>query len=140
MGVMTSFFLADPTLISTFNRDFVPLAFQPRIDVTGITTLELSTLLAIVSGQAYEIRIMDQFIPIIEEETGCWLYQIPNTFVTALAQTSETAVQDFAEAWLATDELVDADPPAIEALLIRLHQLGIQATNEQKVLLLLFQL
>ena len=140
MGVMTSFFLADPTLISTFNRDFVPLAFQPRIDVTGITTLELSTLLAIVSGQAYEIRIMDQFIPIIEEETGPWLYQIPNTFVTALGQTSETAVQDFAEAWLATDELVDADPPAIEALLIRLHQLGIQATNEQKVLLLLFQL
>ena len=140
MGVMTSFFLADPTLISTFNRDFVPLAFQPRIDVTGITTLELSTLLAIVSGQAYEIRIMDQFIPIIEEETGPWLYQIPNTFVTALGQTSETAVQDFAEAWLATDELADAHPPAIEDLLIRLRQLGIQATNEHKQLLVWFQL
>ena len=140
MGVITCFFLADPTAISTFNRDLVPLTFQPRIDVTGITTLELSTLVAIITGRPYDITILEQFIPIIEEETGPWLYQIPNTFVTALAQTSETAVQDFAEAWLATDELVDADPPAIEALLIRLHQLGIQATNEQKVLLLLFQL
>ncbi len=63
MGIMTSFFLADPTIISTFNRDVVPLAFQPRIDVSGITTLELSTLFAVVSGQAYDITIMDQFQP-----------------------------------------------------------------------------
>ena len=140
MSLMTSFFLADPSVIPTFNRDLVPLAFQPRIDVTGITTLELSMLAAIMSGQVYDITIIDQFLPIIEEETGPWLYQIPNSFVAALAQASESTVKDFVEAWLVTDEFADAHPAAIEDLLIRLRQIGIQASSEQKRLLVWFQL
>jgi hypothetical protein len=77
-----------------------------RAEMTGFTTIEFSTLWAILEGKPWEEGHMDAFETVIEKEGGDRLISlVPAKLVELAANLNEAGISAAAEEWAQTDEL-----------------------------------
>ena len=77
-----------------------------RAELTGFTSIEFSTLWAILEGKEWEEAHMDAFEPEMEKDGGDrMIFLVPAKLVDLAASLDEAAIASAAEQWAETDEL-----------------------------------
>src|SRR6185503_18948804 len=95
-----------------------------RAQHTSITPLELSTLLAIMQGQEWDVDMMDEFTCLIERDGGERLiHRLPAALVSQLASVDQIELQRTIAAWAQTEEL-ECKPSEIQPVVEDLVRLS----------------
>jgi hypothetical protein len=126
MSVLTDLYLAEPK----HAKDYDVGQKCPEVDraqYKGITTLELSTLWAIIQKKEWDVAMMDEFPQIMIVDGGQRLiFEIPHSAMECFALLPDSGIGGAADAWSKTDELgCEADDirPVIEEI-VRLSKSG----------------
>ena len=114
MAVYTNIFIATEVEVASAPLDGAsPAEWFPTIGAKYITTLELSTLEALLTGQeAYALwdthpEALDETV--VREWENVWVHRIPDPLVSALIRLPPADIPQVAQAWTNTEELRRAD-------------------------------
>jgi len=131
MGLLADFFLCRDD-DDAIRYDEKPTSFAERLELRGLTELELSTLWAIMRGAEWDVSMLDDFPPVLVRDGGeRTIHRLPDAFVANLTKLSPTDTPAVASKWAATDELAcEADDlvPIIEGL----RTFALKASETQK--------
>jgi hypothetical protein len=119
MSVLADIFTA-PADDRAIQYDEQPDTFVQRVQFTGFTVLELSTLWAILQGTAWDVSLLSEFAEVLSDDDGeRTISRLPEAMRQALTRMTSDDVSAAATKWAATDELLcsaDEVRPIIEAL------------------------
>jgi hypothetical protein len=125
MGIPADFYVSRDD--EAVKYDTVPDQFADRAQFKGITSLEPSTLWAIMRGTEWDVADLDEFACWLEkDEGGVLIHGFPEAMVSDLQRLSSDQIRDVSAKWAATDELAcppDDIRPEVEAL-VRLSRLA----------------
>jgi hypothetical protein len=94
------------------------------IQLKSITSLELSTLWAIIDAVEWTADRMDDFESLVPSEEGPWLDRCPPGLAASLRQVQDADVDRMARAWAATEEMRGWEPDDARALIAELRPLA----------------
>ncbi|WP_367870325.1 hypothetical protein [Luteolibacter sp. Populi] len=120
MSILAELYVATPD--KALGYDEVQEAPEgERAELTGFTSIEFSTLWAILEGKAWEEAYMDAFETVLEKNGGERMISLfPGKLVELAAALDDARIAAAAEEWAATDELEHCEPeelgPVIEEL------------------------
>ena len=112
--------------------DTTPNQFAARVQYTGFSPLELSTLWAAMRNEQWNVALMKQFDCLLQKDGGERLiHKLPSAMVTDLAKFNSEQIQAAAAKWAATDELKckPSDVQPIIESLVNLSQQAIQKSQ-----------
>ncbi|HEV2296738.1 MAG TPA: hypothetical protein VGR35_23050 [Tepidisphaeraceae bacterium] len=135
MAVLTDIYISTPADALTYDRD--PRRFDgATLSAKGVTDLELSTLWCVCTGREWDVKLLDEFKHLMEEDGGERIIaELPNELVSHLANTDEQRLREVASAWAATEE-ISTQPANIEPYLRDLVALAKRASADSQRLYL----
>jgi hypothetical protein len=108
-----------------------PDAFPDCLQYKSISSLELSTLWALMSGIKWEVNLMKEFACLLVKDEGeRVIHKVPPAMLRDLAALTPQQVEALAAKWAATDEFA-CEPAEVQPIIENLVQLA------QKVLRLI---
>ena len=128
MGLLTNIFVA-PTNAPPDADEEPEVEPGAGIQLKSITSLNLSTLWAIIEAVPWTPDFMDGFESLSTEAEGPWLERCPREFVKALRKVDTKNLDRISKAWAATDEMEGWDPGDARALVEELTRLAPAADN-----------
>jgi hypothetical protein len=103
------------------------LSDSDRAEGASLTTLELSTLWAILEGREWDVKMMDEFQCVLEEDDGeRSIYRLPAALVSKLTLCDTDTLTRATAQWAQTDEIA-CDPSDIQPLMETLIRLARRA-------------
>ena len=130
MGLLADFFLSRDD-DSAIQYDEKPTSFADRLELKGLTELELSTLWAIMRDAEWDLSMVDQFPSVLVRDGGeRTIHRLPDALLANLTELRPADTPAVASKWAATDELAckaDDVIPIIEAL----RTLALKASGTQ---------
>lgn len=127
MSVLSEIYISRET--EALKYDITPDIFADRAQFTGITPLEISTLWAIIRGDAWEVTMMRDFPCLLQVGGGERLvHSFPAAMVSALGQLTNDQIQDVSAKWAATEELACA-PSDIQPVVAEMARLARAAAS-----------
>ncbi len=116
--------------------DTAPATFAERAQFTGITSLEYSTLWAIMRGVQWQASPMREFPCLLQKDGGERLvHGFPAEMLAALGQLTPDKIREVAGKWAATDELA-CSPSDIQPVIEAFVRLARSATASGRSLYL----
>ena len=135
MGLIADFYIATEADAPSYDAS-QSLPAVDRAEYTGITPLELSTLLAICQGRDWDVDMMDEFECVLERNGGERLiHRIPAALTSVLAAADQAVLRAATAAWAKTDEL-DCSPADVQPIVDDLVRLSRRAIETGKSLYL----
>ncbi|QJE96915.1 hypothetical protein [Luteolibacter luteus] len=105
MSVLSDLYVSTPDKAPDYDEN-QEAPENERAEMTGFTTIEFSTLWAILEGKPWEEGHMDAFETVIEKDGGDRLISlVPSSLVALAADLDESGISAAAEEWAQTDEL-----------------------------------
>ena len=105
MSVLSDLYVSTPDKFLDYD-EAQEAAENERAELTGFTSIEFSTLWAILEGKEWEEAYMDAFEPEMEKDGGDrMIFLFPAKLVYLAASLDDTAIATAAEQWAETDEL-----------------------------------
>jgi hypothetical protein len=123
MGLLTSIFVAptDAPPDPTKEPESEP---GQGIQLKSITSMNLSTLWAMLDGANWTPDRMDGFESLSVEVEGPWLERCPKAFLDALRKIDEKDLDRIGREWAATDEMEGWNPEHARELIEELNHLA----------------
>jgi hypothetical protein len=132
MGVLCDFFISENGQAASYDGSKGWPA-DDRAEWKGMTTLELTTLWAIVEDRNWEVERLDAFENILTANGGHQLTErIPDDLVHALSSLQPSALDSIAERWVETEELSDWSSSEGREVLDSLVRLSRRAVETQR--------
>jgi len=104
MGVLADFFAATDATAPRYTEH--PDEFPDRVEAKRLTSLEVSTLLALLTGREWTEALMDELETIVFENDGeLLIHRFPPAMVERLAGASAETIATVGAAWAETEEL-----------------------------------
>jgi hypothetical protein len=123
MGLLTNIFVA-PTKSPPDPEEEPELPDGYSLQLKSITSLELTTLWAIIDGEPWNPDRMVGFKSLNRSEEGPWLERCPRGLGASLCKVEDEDVDRIARAWAATDEMRGWEPDDARALIVELQLLA----------------
>ena len=96
-----------------------------RAELTGFTSIEFSTLWAIIEGKAWEEAHMDAFETVLEKNGGERMISlVPGKLVELAAALDDAGIAAAAEEWAQTDELEHCEPEELMTVIEELRRVA----------------
>ncbi len=112
--------------------DVTPEQFAERAEYKGFTPLELSMLWSIMRGVEWDMKMMDEFPCLLEEDGGERLiHRLPAEMVAELSRLTPDQIASVSPMWAATEEL-GWPPDAARAVIEDLVRLARTATQSDR--------
>lgn len=128
MSLLAELYLAKDEDAVRYNT--TPGAFADRAEHTSFTTLEISTLWAIMRGIEWDVDLLDEFPCLLEVDGGERLiHRVPAEMVAELTVMSTEEIGRVTAEWAATEEL-DCRPEDVRPIvdnMIRLSRLAMES-------------
>ena len=139
MGVLADFFVATPEqAVQYFNCASDDSSEAERIrnmlnpvERTGITSLELGTLWAILAGVDFDDTVHVPEDTCVDEDGESWLNELPQGLLSLLVNLSPERLETVGAQWARTEE-IDGDPIVLAELITDLQNLAKAAMREKK--------
>jgi hypothetical protein len=99
------------------------------VETTGLTSMELDLLQSVLTGEPLKQVLREPGGGVIAYggDIGPWVEDIRPTLTTALASLPANQFAEVAHAWGAHEELAEADPADVQALLEEMVRLAVTA-------------
>jgi hypothetical protein len=123
MGLLTNIFVA-PTDEPPDPSEDPESKPGEGIQLKSITSMNLSTLWAIIEAVPWTPDFMDGFESLSPEPDGPWLERCPKGLVETLRTVDEEELDRIGREWSATDEMEGWDPADARALVEELIHLA----------------
>jgi hypothetical protein len=136
---LTDIVVADSKESQRIAESLVPCETWPGIDAKGIDHVKLGRLLSILTGEQFNMSVIDEFTLLQEaSDDGPWVYQIPHRLIDHLARLDIHELDGITNQWSLIEEFsLDAWPPDVVAsVLSQLHSLAGKAKDAGKDLLM----
>ena len=115
MGILADIYVSRDD--EAVQYDATPDAFPDRLQYKSISSLELSTLWALMSGIKWEVNLMKEFACLLVKDEGeRVIHKVPPAMLRDLAALTPQQVEVLAAKWAATDEFA-CEPAKFNRLL-----------------------
>jgi hypothetical protein len=128
MGVIADFIIASEPEALEYSRSQSGVSSSDRLEAKGITSVELSTLMALLDGKEWQDELLDLFPPAGGESSG--LTRVGDQLLGRLADLDYDLDQVAAD-WAATEEMQWEEEEA-RSLIDELAQLAVRARSAGK--------
>ena len=136
MGLLSDFYIATEADALLYDTKPTALSDSDKVSHKGITTLELSTLWAIVQKQEWDVAMLDEFRLILDMDNGeRSIYHIPAAFISSLTNLDADTLRRFIVEWAQTEE-IECDPSEMYPIVEDIIRLGRRAQDTDKNLYL----
>jgi hypothetical protein len=127
MGLLNTYFIATDDVQA---QQLAERVGGPEVGLqsSGLTPLELDTLLEALTGRPYE-EIIAEPVRDIGELDEQWLFEVRPALVSALVGLDGGRALDVATRWVSTEELAGADSAAAAAFIADLAVIAGDATR-----------
>jgi hypothetical protein len=126
MGLLSDIYISSDD--DAVNYDTAPQSFAERAQFNRISSLELSTLWAIMRGVEWDDAMMDDFTFLLETDGGERVIQsFPSAMVAALSQLTPERIRDVSAKWVATDQFF-CSPSELQPVVEEMTRLARAAT------------
>jgi hypothetical protein len=112
MSMPAIFFVASESVAQGVHLNHT-LPPEDVAELSGVDTLKMSTLWAIIDGKPWDVELMDEFQEIYTTDSE-WLYRIPDDLTKKLAVLDDSRIEQVASAWAKTDEMLCKPAEAVE--------------------------
>ncbi len=136
MGLLSDFYIATEADALSYDTKPTAIPDSDKASHKGITTLELSTLWAIVQKREWNVDMLDAFKLILDKDNGeRSIYHIPVAFISLLMSLdTDTLLRSIVE-WAQTEE-IECDPSEMYPVVEDIIRLGRKAQDTGKNLYL----
>ena len=108
-----------------------------RAEMTGFTTIEFSTLWAILEGKPWDEAHMDAFETVMEKNDGHQIISLfPDQLVNLAANLDEAGISAAAVEWVQTDELEHCEAEDLVEVIEELRRVSRVAKDSKRGLYL----
>lgn len=108
-----------------------------RAELTALTSIEFSTLWAIIEGKPWEEAHMDAFETVLEKNGGDRMISLfPEKLVELAAALDEAGITSASEEWAETDELEHCEPEELRTAIEELRRVARVAKESKRGLYL----
>lgn len=139
MGVLTNLVIADESEAQAVGKANVPSLQWPGLDAKGIDQVKLSKLICILTGEEWNVELIDEFAQLHEESSeGPWVFMVSPRLIQLLVDLDESAIQLIGQQWAETEEfeLDQWEPDTVLSTLRDIRKLACAAHNEKKSVLM----
>jgi hypothetical protein len=128
MGLLADIYLSRDDA-EAVRYDEEPATFADRIQFRGFTTLELSTLWALMRDVEWDVKSLDRFPCVLQlDGGGRSIYRIPKDMLEDLARLTPKEMSVVSGKWAATDELA-CEPSDVRPIIEGLASLAVRASK-----------
>ena len=136
MSVLADLYVSTPDKALEYDAAQEALE-SDRAEMTGFTSIEFSTLWAIIEGKPWEEAHMDAFETLLEKDGGERMISlVPGKFVELAAALDDAGIATAAEEWAQTDELDHCEPEDLTETIEELRRVARVAKESQRGLYL----
>lgn len=132
MGLLSDIYVSSHEHAADY-RGSTPFPEQDRAQYKGITTLELTTLWALLDKKEWNVDLLETFEEVLYESDGeVTIHKVPEAFVTRLSKLSQSEIAAVSRLWAETEELQWKTEEAAEVIdaLVKLSARAIETGKQ----------